>query len=75
MNIHEYQAKEILGTFGIPIPRGRVALTSDQVERAAREMGGRCVVKAQIYAGGRGKAGGVKLVNDPEQALEAGKPN
>ncbi len=73
MNIHEYQAKEILGTFGIPIPRGRVALTSDQVERAAREMGGRCVVKAQIYAGGRGKAGGVKLVNDPEQALEAGK--
>lgn len=73
MNIHEYQAKEILGSFGIPIPRGRVALTSDQVERAAREMGGRCVVKAQIYAGGRGKAGGVKLVNDPEQALEAGK--
>jgi len=73
MNIHEYQAKEILGSFGIPIPRGRLALTSDQVERAARELGGRCVVKAQIYAGGRGKAGGVKLVNSPEQALEAGK--
>jgi succinyl-CoA synthetase beta subunit len=73
MNIHEYQAKEILGSFGIPVPRGRLALTSDQVERAARELGGRCVVKAQIYAGGRGKAGGVKLVNNPEQALEAGK--
>lgn len=65
MNIHEYQAKEILNSYSIPIPRGRVALTSDQVERAAKEMGGRCVVKAQIYAGGRGKAGGVKLVHHP----------
>jgi succinyl-CoA synthetase beta subunit len=73
MNIHEYQAKEILSSFGIPVPRGRVALTSDQVERAAKEMGGRCVVKAQIYAGGRGKAGGVKLVHHPEQAQELGK--
>jgi succinyl-CoA synthetase beta subunit len=73
MNIHEYQAKEILNSYGIPVPRGRVALTSDQVERAAKEMGGRCVVKAQIYAGGRGKAGGVKLVHHPEQAQELGK--
>jgi succinyl-CoA synthetase beta subunit len=73
MNIHEYQAKEILSAYGIPIPRGRVALTSDQVERAAKMMGGRCVVKAQIYAGGRGKAGGVKLVHHPEQAQELGK--
>jgi len=73
MNIHEYQAKEILNSYSIPIPRGRVALTSDQVERAAKEMGGRCVVKAQIYAGGRGKAGGVKLVHHPEQAQEFGK--
>ncbi|MFH1028661.1 MAG: ATP-grasp domain-containing protein, partial [Pseudomonadota bacterium] len=73
MNIHEYQAKEILSSYGIPIPRGRVALTSDQVERAAKMMGGRCVVKAQIYAGGRGKAGGVKLVHYPEQAMEYGK--
>ncbi len=73
MNIHEYQAKEILNSFGIPVPRGRVALTADQVERAAKEMGGRCVVKAQIYAGGRGKAGGVKLVHHPEQAQELGK--
>lgn len=73
MNIHEYQAKEILNSYSIPIPRGRVALTSDQVERAAKEMGGRCVVKAQIYAGGRGKAGGIKLVHHPEQAQEFGK--
>ncbi|AAR34384.1 ADP-forming succinate--CoA ligase subunit beta [Geobacter sulfurreducens] len=73
MNIHEYQAKEILSAYGIPVPRGRVALTSDQVERAAKEMGGRCVIKAQIYAGGRGKAGGVKLVHHPEQAQDYGK--
>jgi succinyl-CoA synthetase beta subunit len=73
MNIHEYQAKEILSSFGVPVPRGRLALTSDQVDCAAREMGGRCVVKTQIYAGGRGKAGGVRLVEDPGQALDAGK--
>jgi succinyl-CoA synthetase beta subunit len=73
MNIHEYQAKEILGSYGIPIPRGLVALTSDQVERAAKMMGGRCVVKAQIYAGGRGKAGGVRLIHHPEEAQEYGK--
>ena len=73
MNIHEYQAKEIISSYGIPIPRGRVALPSDQVERAAKMMGGRCVVKAQIYAGGRGKAGGVKLVHYPEQAQEYAK--
>jgi succinyl-CoA synthetase beta subunit len=73
MNIHEYQAKEILQSFGIPVPRGRVAMTSDQVERTAKEMGGRCVVKAQIYAGGRGKTGGVRLAENPDEALDAGK--
>ncbi len=73
MNIHEYQAKDVLRAFGIPVPRGRVALSADQVERAARELGGRCVVKAQIYAGGRGKAGGVKLVASAEEALGAAK--
>jgi len=73
MNIHEYQAKEILSTYDIPVPRGRVCLTADQVERAAKMMGGRCVVKAQIYAGGRGKAGGVKLVQHPEQAQDLAK--
>jgi len=73
MNIHEYQAKEILSAFDIPVPRGRVALTADQVERSAKMMGGRCVVKAQIYAGGRGKAGGVRLVHHPEQAHDLAK--
>ena len=73
MNIHEYQAKEILSQYGIPVPRNRVALTADQVERAAKMMGGHCVVKAQIYAGGRGKAGGVRLVHHPEQANEYAK--
>ncbi|HKK01669.1 MAG TPA: ATP-grasp domain-containing protein, partial [Desulfuromonadales bacterium] len=73
MNIHEYQAKEILSTFDIPVPRGRVTLTADQVERASKMMGGHCVVKAQIYAGGRGKVGGVQLVHHPEQAHEVAK--
>ncbi|WP_321530531.1 ADP-forming succinate--CoA ligase subunit beta [uncultured Desulfuromonas sp.] len=73
MKIHEYQAKEILGSFDIPVPRGRVAVTADQVERAAKMMGGRCVVKAQIYAGGRGKAGGVQVAHHPEQAHEIAK--
>ena len=73
MNIHEYQAKEILGTFDIPVPRNRLCLTADQVERAAKMMGGKCVIKAQIYAGGRGKAGGVQLVYHPEQAHELAK--
>jgi succinyl-CoA synthetase beta subunit len=73
MNIHEYQAKEILRSYGIPIPRGRAAFTEAQVERAAREMGGRCVVKAQIYAGGRGKAGGVRVTGSADEALQAAK--
>jgi succinyl-CoA synthetase beta subunit len=73
MNIHEYQAKEIISTYGIPVPRNRVAMTADQVERAAKMMGGHCVIKAQIYAGGRGKAGGVKVVHHPEQACDVAK--
>ncbi len=73
MNIHEYQAKEIISTYGIPVPRNRVALTADQVERAAKMMGGHCVIKAQVYAGGRGKAGGVKVVHHPEQAADLAK--
>jgi len=68
MNIHEYQAKEILRRFGIPVPRGRIASTTREIPAIARKLGGRCVVKAQIHAGGRGKAGGVKLAKDPEEA-------
>jgi succinyl-CoA synthetase beta subunit len=68
MNIHEYQAKEILKRYGVPIPLGRVASTPQEARAAAVEIGGPCVVKAQIHAGGRGKAGGVKLAGDPEDA-------
>jgi succinyl-CoA synthetase beta subunit len=63
MNIHEYQAKAVLREFGVPVPRGIPALTVEEAERAAHQLGGPVwVVKAQIHAGGRGKAGGVKVV-------------
>lgn len=69
MNIHEYQAKEILRKNGVAVLEGRVATSPDEAETAARELGGGlCVVKAQIHAGGRGKAGGVKLAKTPQEA-------
>jgi len=69
MNIHEFQAKEILRRFGVPVPRGLVASTAEEARRAATELGGAtCVVKAQIHAGGRGKGGGVKVVKNAEEA-------
>ncbi len=68
MNIHEYQAKEIFRKYGIPIPPGEVATTPQQAESIARKFGGTVVVKAQVHAGGRGKAGGVKLARTPEEA-------
>ena len=68
MNIHEYQAKDILRRAGVPIPPGRVARTADEAQAIAREFGGTVVVKAQVHAGGRGKAGGVKLAKSPEEA-------
>jgi succinyl-CoA synthetase beta subunit len=70
VNIHEYQAKEILRAEGVPIPPGEVATTPEQVEAIARKLGGMVVVKAQVHAGGRGKAGGVKLAKTPEEAKE-----
>ena len=71
MNIHEYQAKDILRKYGVAVLDGRVATTPDEAEAAARELGGAvCVVKAQIHAGGRGKAGGVKLAESPEAARQ-----
>ncbi len=64
MNIHEYQAKEMLAKYGVAVPRGGVACTAEEAEAAARELGGPVwVVKAQIHAGGRGKGGGVKVVH------------
>jgi len=68
VNIHEYQAKEILRAQGVPIPPGEVATTPDQAEAIAKKMGGMVVVKAQVHAGGRGKAGGVKLAKTPAEA-------
>src|SRR5512147_853726 len=63
MNIHEYQAKAVLREFGVPVPRGIPAFSADEAVKAAHELGGPVwVVKAQIHAGGRGKAGGVKVV-------------
>ncbi|HEY4733789.1 MAG TPA: ADP-forming succinate--CoA ligase subunit beta [Gemmatimonadaceae bacterium] len=68
MNIHEYQAKEIFRKYGIPIPPGEVATTPEEAEKIARRFGTTVVVKAQVHAGGRGKAGGVKLAKSPEEA-------
>src|ERR1700692_1971515 len=63
MNIHEYQAKAVLREFGVPVPRGIPAFTVEDAVKAAHDLGGPVwVVKAQIHAGGRGKAGGVKVV-------------
>ena len=73
MNIHEYQAKEILRKEGVPIPPGEVASTPDEVEAIAKRYGGTVVVKAQVHAGGRGKAGGVKLAKTPAEAKEIAK--
>jgi succinyl-CoA synthetase beta subunit len=68
MKIHEYQAKQILARFGVSIPRGEVASTPAETRAVAERLGGTVVVKAQIHAGGRGKAGGIKLAHDPAEA-------
>ena len=68
MNIHEYQAKEILRAHGIPVPPGEIATTPEEAESIAARYGGPVVVKAQVHAGGRGKAGGVKLADDAADA-------
>jgi len=71
VNIHEYQAKEILSKYGVAVPKGRVAFTPDEAEEIAKDLlknNSVCVVKAQIHAGGRGKAGGVKLAKSHQEA-------
>lgn len=68
MNIHEYQAKDIFRRYGIPVPPGEVAATPEEAEQIARQYGSTVVVKAQVHAGGRGKAGGVKLATTPDEA-------
>ena len=71
MKIHEYQSKDIFAQYGIAVPKGRVATTPEEAAEIAEELGGRAVVKAQVHAGGRGKAGGIKLIDSPEKAAEA----
>jgi succinyl-CoA synthetase beta subunit len=73
MKVHEYQAKEILRQYGVPTPQGVVVDNPGAAREAARELGGRVVVKAQIHAGGRGKGGGVKLAKDADEAAELTK--
>lgn len=68
MKLHEYQSKQIFSRYGIPIPKGRVAATAGEARHIAEELGGRVVVKAQVLVGGRGKAGGVKVARDPQEA-------
>ena len=71
MKLHEYQAKELLARYGVPVPKGNVATTPAEAFDAATAAGGKVVVKAQIHAGGRGRAGGVKLVDTAEAARDA----
>lgn len=72
MNLHEYQAKQLLAPFGVPVLRGFLAYTPREAQKAAVNLGsGVCVVKAQVHAGGRGKGGGVKVVKNPAEAYEA----
>src|SRR5215813_3463262 len=74
MNIHEYQAKEVLRAFGAPVPRGKPAFSVDDAIAAAKELGGPVwVVKAQIHAGGRGKGGGVKVVKSIDDVAKEAK--
>lgn len=71
MKIHEYQAKRLLEQHGVPVPRGREASSPEEAAKIARELGTAVAVKAQIHAGGRGKAGGIRLANTPAEAYEA----
>src|SRR4051794_17117242 len=78
VKLYEFQAKEVFARHGIPVPRGEMVATATEAQRVAQDLG-RCVVKAQVHVGGRGKAGGIKVVNTPEEAFAAaegmlGKP-
>ncbi len=71
MKLHEFQAKELLASYAIQVPQGGVASTPQQAKEVAERLGGPCVVKAQVHAGGRGKAGGIRLVASPQEAEQA----
>lgn len=68
MKIHEYQSKRIFAKYGVPIPNGKVAIAPKDARDIAKDLGGRVIVKSQVLVGGRGKAGGIKLANTPEEA-------
>ncbi|HBY09408.1 MAG TPA: ADP-forming succinate--CoA ligase subunit beta [Chloroflexi bacterium] len=70
MKLHEYQSKLIFAEYGVPIPKGRVAATAAEARQIAEELGGRVVIKSQVLVGGRGKAGGIRLAKNPEEAEE-----
>jgi succinyl-CoA synthetase beta subunit len=70
MKLHEYQSKQIFAKFGIPIPRGRIAATAEEAKHIAEELGSRVVIKSQVLVGGRGKAGGIRLAKNPDEAGE-----
>jgi succinyl-CoA synthetase beta subunit len=71
MKVHEYQAKQVIAEYGVPVPRGRPTDSPSEARRIAEELGVPVVVKAQVHAGGRGKGGGIKLADTPEKAEEA----
>ena len=73
MKLHEYEAKELFSKYGVKIPPGKLALTPEEVYKAAKEIGTPVVLKAQVVVAGRGKAGGIKVANSPEEAYELSK--
>lgn len=68
MKLHEYQSKRVFAQYGVPIPRGDVATTPEQVRQIAARLGSRVVIKSQVLVGGRGKAGGIRLATSPDEA-------
>jgi len=70
VKLHEYQSKRLFAQYGVAIPQGEVATTPDEARAIAEKLGRRVVVKSQVLVGGRGKAGGVKLANSPDEAYE-----
>ena len=68
MKLHEYQSKRIFAEYGVPIPQGEVASTPEEARKIAKELGGRVVIKSQVLVGGRGKAGGIKLAKNADEA-------
>ena len=73
MKIHEYQAKDLFQLYGVPVPAGSVARSPEEAGSAARDLGGRAVLKSQVHAGGRGNAGGIKLVDSAAGAEDTAR--